>query len=97
MGTAAGRWVLAATVLGSGMALIDATVVNVALERIGTDFDADFSRLVRLGHRAPGDSCLTSTHTAKRPVPPRTPPGTIGEPKLLETGLLCAPVFSYAP
>jgi EmrB/QacA subfamily drug resistance transporter len=45
MGTAAGRWVLAATVLGSGMALIDATVVNVALDRIGTDFGADFTKL----------------------------------------------------
>jgi EmrB/QacA subfamily drug resistance transporter len=45
MGTAAGRWVLATTVLGSGMVMIDATVVNVALERIGTDFDADFAEL----------------------------------------------------
>jgi hypothetical protein len=43
MGTAAGRWVLAATVLGSSMALIDATVVNVALDRIGTDFGAEFT------------------------------------------------------
>jgi MFS family permease len=30
-----GRWVLAATVLGSSMALLDATVVNVALPTIG--------------------------------------------------------------
>jgi EmrB/QacA subfamily drug resistance transporter len=45
MGTAAGRWVLAATVLGSSMALIDATVVNVALDRIGTDFGAEFTGL----------------------------------------------------
>ena len=45
MGTAAGRWVLTTTVLGSGMVMIDATVVNVALERIGTDFDADFAEL----------------------------------------------------
>jgi EmrB/QacA subfamily drug resistance transporter len=45
MGTAAGRWVLATAVLGSGMAFIDATVVNVALERIGTDFGADFTGL----------------------------------------------------
>jgi hypothetical protein len=42
MGTDAGRWVLATTVLGPGLALIDATVVNVALGRIGTDFGADF-------------------------------------------------------
>jgi EmrB/QacA subfamily drug resistance transporter len=45
MGTAAGRWVLATAVLGSAMAFLDATVVNVALERIGTDFDADFAEL----------------------------------------------------
>ena len=43
--TAAGRWVLAATVLGSGMAMLDATVVNLALRRIGEDFDAEFAQL----------------------------------------------------
>ena len=36
-GEAAGRWVLLATVLGSGMAFIDGTVVNIALPRIGQD------------------------------------------------------------
>ncbi|GAA0932129.1 MFS transporter [Pseudonocardia zijingensis] len=45
MGTAAGRWVLATTVLGSGLAMIDGTVVNVALERIGTELDAGFTGL----------------------------------------------------
>src|SRR5919199_4873324 len=30
-GKSAGRWVLAATILGSGMAFIDGTVINVAL------------------------------------------------------------------
>ena len=30
-GTPQGRWILAAAVLGSGMALLDATVVNIAL------------------------------------------------------------------
>jgi EmrB/QacA subfamily drug resistance transporter len=45
MGTAPGRWVLLATVLGSGLAMLDATVVNVALERIGRDLDADFAGL----------------------------------------------------
>jgi EmrB/QacA subfamily drug resistance transporter len=44
-GQARGRWVLAATVLGSGMAFIDATVVNVALPRIGEDLDAGLSGL----------------------------------------------------
>lgn len=35
--SARGRWVLLATILGSGMAQLDATVVNLALPRIGTD------------------------------------------------------------
>jgi EmrB/QacA subfamily drug resistance transporter len=41
----AGRWVLLATVLGSGLAMLDATVVNVALKAIGTDLDADLGGL----------------------------------------------------
>ncbi|MFC5062515.1 MFS transporter [Actinomycetospora atypica] len=45
MGTPAGRWVLITTVLGSGLALLDSTVVNVALERIGSDFGASFAGL----------------------------------------------------
>lgn len=45
MNTAAGRWVLLATVLGSGIAGIDATVVNVALPTIGADFGTDFAAL----------------------------------------------------
>src|SRR5918997_4974458 len=44
-GTAAGRWVLVATVLGSGMAFLDGTVVNVALPAIGRDLDAGLSGL----------------------------------------------------
>jgi EmrB/QacA subfamily drug resistance transporter len=42
---ASGRWVLAATVGGSGLAMLDATVVNVALERLGRDLHADFAAL----------------------------------------------------
>jgi EmrB/QacA subfamily drug resistance transporter len=34
-----GRWVLASTVLGSGIAFLDSTVVNVALPHIGDDLD----------------------------------------------------------
>jgi EmrB/QacA subfamily drug resistance transporter len=45
MGTSAGRWVLVATIAGSGLASLDATVVNVALARIGEDFDAKFAAL----------------------------------------------------
>ncbi|WP_340559538.1 MFS transporter [Streptomyces sp. GSL17-111] len=40
-----GRWVLFTTVLGSGMAMLDSTVVNVALPRIGADLDADLGAL----------------------------------------------------
>lgn len=39
--TTAQRWTLAAAVLGSGMAFIDATVVNVALSALQRDFGAD--------------------------------------------------------
>lgn len=38
--SAAGRWVLLATVLGSALAFIDATVVTIALPRIAADLDA---------------------------------------------------------
>ncbi len=41
----AGRWVLVATVLGSGMALLDATVVNIALPAIGQDLGAGLGGL----------------------------------------------------
>jgi EmrB/QacA subfamily drug resistance transporter len=44
-GTAQGRWVLVATVAGSGMAFLDATVVNVALPRIGEELDASVAGL----------------------------------------------------
>jgi EmrB/QacA subfamily drug resistance transporter len=39
------RWTLLATVLGSGMAFLDATVVNIALPAIGQDLDADAAGL----------------------------------------------------
>lgn len=45
MGTPEARWVLSATILGSGIAMLDSTVVTVALERIGRDFDASFGAL----------------------------------------------------
>ncbi|WP_248959088.1 MFS transporter [Sphaerisporangium perillae] len=40
-----GRWVLFATVLGSGMAFLDGTVVNVALPRLGEELGASMSGL----------------------------------------------------
>ena len=45
MGTPAARWVLLTTVLGSGVVMLDGTVVNVALERIGADLGASFGGL----------------------------------------------------
>lgn len=44
-GTPEGRWLLAATVLGTSMALLDTTAVNVALPSIGADLGARFSGL----------------------------------------------------
>ena len=41
----AGRFVIAAAVLGSGMALLDGTVVNVALVRIGRELGASLADL----------------------------------------------------
>lgn len=41
----AGRWALAATILGSGLAMLDATIVNVALPRIGEQLNASLSGL----------------------------------------------------
>ncbi|MER5576235.1 MFS transporter [Streptomyces massasporeus] len=40
-----GKWILLTTVLGSSMAMLDSTVVNVALPRIGRDLDANLSAL----------------------------------------------------
>ena len=44
-GQPAGRWVLLAAVLGSALAFVDATVVNIALPRIGADLGADAAGL----------------------------------------------------
>jgi EmrB/QacA subfamily drug resistance transporter len=44
-GTPAARWVLAATVLGSGIAFLDGTVVNVALPSISRDLHTDVAGL----------------------------------------------------
>ena len=45
LSSARGRWVVTATVLGSGMAALDATVVGIALPAIGRDFHASVSSL----------------------------------------------------
>ncbi|MBA3282616.1 MAG: MFS transporter [Acidimicrobiia bacterium] len=44
-GSKAGRWALIGTVLGSGMTMLDGTVVNIALPRLRDDLDADFAGL----------------------------------------------------
>ncbi len=45
LGSAAGRWIVLATVLGSAVASLDATVVNIALPRIGAALDTDVAGL----------------------------------------------------
>ncbi|MEU7452500.1 MFS transporter [Streptosporangium roseum] len=45
LSSARGRWVLLTTVLGSGMALLDGTVVNVALPALGDALGADMAGL----------------------------------------------------
>ncbi len=45
LASAGGRWLLVASILGSALAGIDATVVNVALPAVGASLDADFATL----------------------------------------------------
>ncbi|WP_326817487.1 MFS transporter [Streptomyces sp. NBC_01762] len=43
--SARGRWVVLTTVLGSSMTMLDSTVINVALPRIGKDLGTDLAAL----------------------------------------------------
>lgn len=45
LGSATGRWILLATILGSSVAALDATVVTIALPRIGASLDTDVAGL----------------------------------------------------
>jgi EmrB/QacA subfamily drug resistance transporter len=45
LSSTSGRWVLLCTVLGSGLAMLDATVVNVALPKIAGEFSASMAGL----------------------------------------------------
>ncbi|MFI7012380.1 MFS transporter [Streptomyces sp. NPDC050145] len=45
LSSARGRWILACVVLASGMAMLDGTVVNVALPKMGRDLGASISAL----------------------------------------------------
>lgn len=49
--TREGKWVLAVAVLGSGLAFLDGTVINVALPQIGRDLNATTTAIV-------GAACL---------------------------------------
>ena len=44
-GTPAARWVLIATILGSGIAFLDGSVVNVVLPRVATSLSAGFTTM----------------------------------------------------
>lgn len=50
------RWILAAAVLGSGIVLLDSTVVNVALPRIGRDLPRAFLGVLE------GQSCVYNSY-----------------------------------
>src|SRR5260370_38852962 len=73
-------WVLAATILGSAMAFIDGSVVNVALPAMQADLDASIGGAPGGGHRcilppgAPGP--------IRRGPPPRCGPPTGSAPRL---------------
>src|ERR1700682_5588489 len=43
--SAAGRWALAATVLGTSLAFLDSTIINIALPKIGAELDAPLAGL----------------------------------------------------
>jgi hypothetical protein len=53
----AGRWVLAATILGSSMGFIDGTVVNVALPALALDKNMD-----RRQYRTKWNAAYNRTH-----------------------------------
>ena len=69
-----GRYILAAAVLGSGMALLDGTVVNVALRSIGRDLDASLAQLqwVTNGYMLVAGVADLDRRLARRPVRPPT-------------------------
>src|SRR3981189_1581533 len=45
MSSAAGRWALAATVLGTSLAFLDSTIINIALPKIGAELSAPLAGL----------------------------------------------------
>ncbi len=45
LGTSSGRWVVATTVMGTGVAMLNGTDVSVALPDLGADLDASVAAL----------------------------------------------------
>ena len=72
MGTPAARWVLLATVLGSGVAFLDGTIVNVALPAIAEDLDASLGDLQWVLERLPrhAQRLRAARRLARRPLRP---------------------------
>ena len=74
LGSPAGRWLLAATVLGSGMALLDTTTVTVALPAIGRDLGGGLATLqwvldaYLLGDQGSVDAKKPALDPANRPA-----------------------------
>ena len=70
VGEARGRWVLLATILGSSMALLDGTVVNLALPRIADDLDASFGGLqwILNGYTLALAALILARRRARRPL-----------------------------
>ena len=72
--TAPGRWVIAATVLGSGIAQLDATVVGIALPAIGREFGAGVIDPAVGRHRLHPDARRSPLVGGRPGRPPRPPP-----------------------
>src|SRR5438128_10557436 len=74
-GTSPGRWTILATVLGSGIAALDGTVVGIALPAIGRQFRADVSSLqwIVTGYTLSLAGLLLLGWRAGRPLRPASP------------------------
>ena len=87
LGTARGRWLVAVTVLASGMAFVDATAVQVALPAIGRELDASLSGLqwTISGYTLALASLILLGRLARRPL--RTAPRLPRRGRLVRRGL----------
>ena len=87
-----GRWVLAIAVLGSGIAFLDGTVVNVALPSIGEDFGRRDELPAVDPQRLPADARLAdpARRVARRPLRPAADLRDRRRPGSPSASLLCA-------